>query len=310
MPYDLGPKLVVAIASSALFDLRESDRIFRENGEAAYRQHQRDNEHVVLQQGVAFPFIRRLLALNPLLECEPVEVILISRNDADTGLRVMNSIRAHGLNISRSAFMGGADPYPYLPAYGSSLFLSANADDVKGAIMAGHAAGRVMDSTIEDNSDDLELRVAFDFDGVIANDEAERVFHAGGLEKFHASEDEKSDVVMEPGPLKELLTKIAQLQQLELAKKTKDPKYKPLISIAIITARNSPADKRMILTLRAWGIIVDKMFNLGGVDKAKILAVYKPHIFFDDQQVHLDTACGIVPSVHIPFGIRNETTAK
>ncbi len=309
MPYELGQKLVVAIASSALFDLRESDGIFRENGEAAYRQHQRDHEQVVLMPGVAFPFIKRLLALNPLLECEPVEVILISRNDADTGLRVMNAIRSHGLGISRSAFLGGADPYPYLPAYGSSLFLSANDNDVRGAIMAGHAAGMVMESTIEDNDEDLELRVAFDFDGVIANDEAERVYAAGGLERFHASEDEKADIVMEPGPLQELLSKISQLQQLELAKKERDPDYKPLISIAVITARNAPADKRMILTLRAWGIIVDKMFTLGGVDKAKILEVYKPHIFFDDQRVHLDTACGIVPSVHIPFGIRNEAVA-
>ena len=306
MPFPIDEKLVIGIASSALFDLRESDRIFRESGYDAYRIYQRENENVGLDAGVAYPFIKRLLSLNS-DRWTPVEVVLLSRNDTDTGLRVLRSIDLHGLKITRAAFLKGNSPWPYIPAFRCSLFLSANSVDVKEAIMAGFPAGTVLNSSFKDNPEDKELRIAFDFDGVLADDESEKVYQESkDLTAYHDSEKEKALQSLNPGPLKVLLEKISNLQQIERKLFAANPAYRPILKTAIITARNSPAAERLVHTLRAWGITVDQTFLLGGVDKANVLAVFKPQIFFDDQQVHLDTACGIVPSVHVPFGIMNE----
>jgi 5'-nucleotidase len=232
--------------------------------------------------------------------------VLLSRNDPDTGLRVFRSIEKYPLEISRAAFLNGRSPYRYLPAYGASLFLSANQTDVQEAIMKGDPAGVVLDSAYVDDPEDVGLRVAFDFDGVLADDESERVYRqTGSLEEYHASERDKATVALNPGPLKGLLDKIACIQEHERRRAEADPEYQPLIRTAIITARNAPAHERLITTPREWGIVVDETFFLGGMDKTRILAVFRPHIFFDDQMVHLDTASGIVPSVHVPFGIAN-----
>lgn len=307
MPFRLDEKLVIGVASSALFDLRESDRIFRERGYEEYRLHQRENERVVLNPGVAFPFIKRLLTLNADERWTPVEVILLSRNDTDTGLRVLNSIEAAGLGITRAAFLKGSSPWPYIPAFRCSLFLSANEQDVKEAIMAGHPAGLVLDSKFVDDPADRELRIAFDFDGVLADDESEIVYQqTRDLKAYHSSEKEKAQQCLNPGPLKGLLEKIAQLQELERKLAAANPAYRPILKTAIITARNAPAHERLVHTLRTWGITVDQTFLLGGMEKSSILEIFKPHIFFDDQKVHLDTASGIVPSVHVPFGIMNQ----
>lgn len=312
MPYPIESKLVIAVASSALFDLRESDGVFRERGEEGYRAYQREHENDVLAPGVAFPFIRRLLKINGDTDADkPVEVILLSRNDPDTGLRVFNSIRAHGLEISRGAFVTGRAPYRYAAAFNASLFLSANEKDVREAMLAGQPAGLVLASKYEDDMTDNQLRVAFDFDGVLADDEAEIVFHTtGNLGAFHAAEEQKVLKAHNPGPLKELLLKIAALQTSERQKVANDPSYESKIRIAIVTARNAPSHKRMVTTLREWGIQVDETFFLGGIEKRRILEVFEPHIFFDDQRVHLDATAGVVPSVHIPFGIKNVQPAS
>ncbi len=306
MPYDLSDKLVIAIASSALLDLTESDRVFREQGENAYREHQREHEDIVLGQGVAFQFVKRLLGINESYEQPVVEVILLSKNDPDTGLRVFNSIEQYGLDITRGAFLSGRGPYAYIKRFNASLFLSANEEDVKEAIMAGCAAGRVLDAQHQDDPADKELRIAFDFDAVLIDDEAEKVYAKSGLEQFHATEQEKASTPHTPGPLQLLLSQIAGLQKSEREKAKADPSYRPLIRVAIITSRNAPAHKRMVTTLRAWDIQVDETFLLGGMDKSGILQEFNPHIFFDDQRIHLDAVSGIVPSVHVPFGVRNE----
>jgi 5'-nucleotidase len=306
VPYPIEEKLVVAVASSALFNLSDADKIFRDNGLDAYRQYQRDHQDDVLQPGVAFPFIQRLLSLNTHGSNQPIEVILLSRNDPDTGLRVFRSIEHHALRITRAAFLNGRSPYRYIPAYSASLFLSANRKDVQEAIMKGYPAGMVLESNYVDDPEDTGLRVAFDFDGVLADDEAERVYQSSrNLAQYHSSEREKAGTALSPGPLKELLEKIARIQERELERAKQDPSYEPLIRTAIITARNAPAHERLVTTLREWGITVDETFFLGGMDKTRILAIFRPHIFFDDQMVHLDTASGIVPSVHVPFGIAN-----
>lgn len=311
MSFPIEQKLVVAVASSALFDLSESHAVFLEKGEKAYRDHQRQRDSDILKPGVAFPFIKRLLSLNrPADKDEPVEVILLSKNDPDTGLRVMNSIEHYELPISRAAFVRGGDPFLYLDAFNASLFLSADEKNVKEAVMKGLPAGRVLASTYTDDPNDHELRVAFDFDGIIIDDEAERIFQVEGLEGFHRAEVKRALEPHNPGPLKRLLEEIGRIHQREIARAEKEANYRPVIRIAIITSRNAPAHKRMVTTLRAWGIEIDETFFLGGMDKNRILAQFKPHLFFDDQMTHAGPASGMVPSVHVPFGVTNQPKKK
>jgi 5'-nucleotidase len=308
MAYPIEQKLVVAIASSALFDLSQSHAVFVEKGEEAYRQYQRDRDAEILQPGVAFPFIKRLLALNhPEDRDEPVEVVLLSRNDPDTGLRVMNSIEHYQLPISRGAFVRGRDPFRYVNSFNACLFLSADELNVKEAVMAGLPAGRVLASNYSDDPNDHELRIAFDFDGVLIDDEAERVFQIEGLEGFHQAEARRALEPHNPGPLKRLLEEIGKIHQRELVKAGKDRDYTPVIRIAIVTSRNAPAHKRLVTTLRAWGIEIDETFFLGGMDKNRILSEFKPHLFFDDQISHVGPVAGTVPSVHVPFGVTNQS---
>ena len=306
MPYTLDDKLVVGIASSALFDLSESHALFLAQGTEAYRQHQRTHEDNTLPPGMAFPFIKRLLGLNVGKDTPAVEVVLISKNDPDTGLRVSKSIEEHGLGIIRMAFLRGGAPYKYIRAYNVSLFLSADAKDVRDAIMNGLPAGRVLPGTFTDEQHDKQLRIAFDFDGVIIDDEAEKVYREGGLERFRSSEKERAAEPHTPGLLAELLHKIAELQRSELEKAAADDSYEPLVRIAIITSRDAKAMERMVTTLRQWNIIVDETHMLGGLDKRPVLEVFSPHLFFDDQRIHLDHLAGSAPAVHIPFGVGNE----
>lgn len=305
MAYLIEKKLVIAIASSALFDLSESDKVFKELGEEAYRKFQEEHLDVPLRKGTAFPFIRRFLSLNEAFpEEQPVEVVLLSRNSPETGMRVFRSIRKYGLNISRAAFFSGKSPYEYVPAFNASLFLSANSTDVNNAIQAGYPAGRIIETHISDEEDDNVLRLAFDFDGVIADDAAEKVYKDENLEKFQESETQLSLVPHNPGPLQDLFTKISHFQELETLRILTDPAYQRKLKISIVTARNAPAHERMINTIKSWGVSVDEAFFLGGIEKKRILEVLKPHIYFDDQEIHLKNIDKI-PLVHIPFGIAN-----
>lgn len=310
MPYDLEKRLVIGVASSALFDLEQSDKVFREKGEQQYRTYQEENINVTLSPGVAFPFIRRLLSLNDLAEKQDeglVEVIVLSRNDPDTGLRVMRSIASHGLPITRAIFMQGKSPFKFMKPLNMALFLSQNQSDVRDALRAGLPAGHVQQSFMVDDSSDDSLRVAFDFDGVLAGDESEQVFASGGIEGFRDHEQLNLMTPHATGPLMDLLAKINAIQRVEESRRQVDSDYKPRLHVAIVTARNAPAHERAIQSLKAWGVTVNDAFFLGGIAKAPILEVLRPHIYFDDQLVHLESS--MVPSVHIPFGIRNSPTA-
>lgn len=299
-------KLVIAIASSALFDLTESDRIYQEEGIESYRKYQEENIDKTLARGVAFPFIRRFLSLNNFFpDQEPVEVVLLSRNSPETGLRVFRSIKDYGLNISRAAFFSGKSPHQYLPAFNTSLFLSGNGEDVQNAIKSGYAAGKVINTTVNDDEDDYGLRIAFDFDGVIVDDSAEKVFKdSNSIEVFNESEAKKSMIPLNPGPLQDLFRKISALQNLETQRIISDTSYQRFLTTSIITARNAPSHERMINTLKNWGIAVDETFFLGGIEKKRVLEIMKPHIYFDDQTLHLKHISHL-PLVHIPFGIGN-----
>ena len=310
MPFPIEQKLVIGVASSALFDLSESHQVYLEQGPEAYRHYQEQQRDVVLERGVAFSFIRRFLSINKCFAQQtPVEVVLFSRNSPETGLRVMHSIAHYGLDISRAAFMNGKSPYAYLPAFNASLFLSANEDDVKSAIAVNYPAGLVLPSRIADSEDldDVELRVAFDFDGVLADDESETVFKRNNdLDEFHAHERLHVARPHQPGPLADLFQKLAMMQQLEREAERDDPDYRRIVRIAIITARSAPSHERVVTTLKSWGVSADETFFLGGMEKARVLSVFKPHIFFDDQLSHLRAGPGgAIPMVHVPFGIAN-----
>jgi 5'-nucleotidase len=311
MPYPIDKKFVIAVSSSALFDLGESDRIFREQGPVAYKSYQEQNRNEILGKGVAFPFIRRFLNINARFGAEqPVEVVLLSRNSAATGRRVFRSIRHHGLDISRAAFTEGKSPYPYIPAFNAALFLSANEHDVQKAVAACYPAGTVLPSAVFDDPDDEELRVAFDFDGVLADDEAETVYRNGQLQQFIQHEQDHSHIPHNPGPLADLFRKLAFMQKLEDRAMEQDRNYKRILRTAIVTARNAPAHERVVTTLESWGVSANETFFLGGMSKERILTVFKPHIFFDDQKSHLSTSGKDIPMVHIPFGIANRVKSE
>ena len=306
MSYPIEDKLVIAVASSALFDLSVSDQVFREQGANAYKSFQEKHIDEVLNKGVAFPFVKRFLSINQNFPDQlPVEVVLLSRNSPATGKRVFRSIQSHGLDISRAAFVTGKSPYAYIEAFHASLFLSSNEADVKQAIQAGFPAGLVLPSSVNDDADG-ELRLAFDFDGVVADDEAESVFKNQGLPEFQEHESRKANIPHSPGLLAPLFKKLSALQQLENKLEASDKNYQRLIRTAIITARSAPAHERVITSLEKWGITPNETFFLGGMQKKHILSVFKPHMFFDDQRQHLQDSADNIPMVHIPFGIANK----
>lgn len=310
MAYPIERKLVIAVASSALFDLSESHDMFFKNGPKAYKEFQEANLNKVLNKGVAFPFIRRFLNINKRFPKQmPVEVVLLSRNSAITGKRVFRSIAHYELDISRAAFMEGNSPYEYIPAFNASLFLSANEGDVKRAIKSGYPAGTVLPSKVMDVESDEELRIAFDFDGVITDDESETIFIEGGLPEFHDYELANTHIPHKPGPLADLFKKLAFMQKLEDREQENDRDYKRIIRTSIVTARNAPAHERVITTLEDWGVSANEVFFLGGLKKERILSTLKPHMFFDDQRSHLESEAGDIPMVHIPFGIANQSSS-
>ncbi|MFE4257923.1 5'-nucleotidase [Streptomyces sp. NPDC056883] len=307
MKYDLSDRLVVGIASSALFDLSDCDAVFREQGEDAYRTYQGTHADDILGKGVAFPFIRRLLALNGLADPRDplVEVIILSRNDPDTGLRVMRSVAAHGLHISRAVFQQGRSAHRFMPALNMSLFLSANGSDVREAVADGLPAGHVLRTERVDDDADQELRIAFDFDGVLAGDASERIFRREGLDEFRAHEALNATTPHDPGPLRDFLAGINRIQRLEEEERLEDPTYRPRLRVSLVTARDAPSHERAVRSLRQWGLRVNDAFFLGGIDKAAVMRALDPHIFFDDQVSHLNGTAPATPSVHVPFGVVN-----
>lgn len=307
MPYPIESKIVIAVSSSALFDLTASDEIFRTRGDDEYREWMNARSDEPLERGNAFWFIRRFLSLNNgFAQGEgPAEVVLLSRNDPEAGIRVFKTIRHYDLDIVRAAFLDGRSPYPYISAFNASLFLSANPGDVRSAIEEGLPAGLIMSSGFGEDEEG-ELRVAFDFDGVIADDEAERLYRSpGGHEAFADAELRNADNPLDPGPMKTFFEKLAALQKHQRMDLGQNPGNRTAVRTAIITARNAPAHERVINTLKSWGIFTDEIFFLGGIEKRRILEVFKPHLFFDDQLSHLEGAGPMAACVHVPFGIAN-----
>ena len=297
MPYDLTNPLVIGISSRALFDLEAENRIFEEDGVDAYEAYQLAHERDVLRKGAAFSLAKAFLRLNALQPERLVEVIVMSRNSPNTSLRIFHSIRHYGLDIHRAALSGGAGIAPYLKAFSTDLFLSANAEDVKQAVDGGVAAGRILPGAPLElpDADAPQIRIAFDGDAVLFSAEAERVYQTGGLQAFESSEREKADVPLGKGPFANFLQTLAHLQ-----KRFPDGAHAP-VRTALVTSRSAPAHERAIKTLRAWNVRVDEAFFLGGVSKKEVLAAFGAHIFFDDQQIHAGPASEVVPSAVVPY---------
>lgn len=290
-------KLVVATSSRALFNLDESHLVFREQGLEAYEAYQRAHEDEPLAPGDAFPLVKKLLALNSRLGEPKVEVILLSRNTSDTGLRVFNSIAHYGLPITRAAFAGGGSPHRYVPAFSAHLFLSTNPEDVGLSLEAGFAAATILGGG-NGQVDDGMLRIAFDGDAVLFSDESERIFQEQGLAAFAANEQKAAHEPLHAGPFKPFLQALHHLQG-------EFGHDECPIRTALVTARSAPAHERVVRTFRAWNVRIDESLFLGGLKKTDFLRAFQADIFFDDQRGHCERASEYVATGHVPFGVTN-----
>ncbi len=285
-------KLVIAVSSRALFDLDESNQVFEQEGIDSYARYQIERENDILAPGSGFRLVEKLLAIN---ESEQfIEVILLSRNSADTGLRIFNSIQHYGLNIRRAAFSSGESPYQYISAFHAHLFLSVNSVDVQQALQSGCAAAMLLPQRNKalKESDDERVRIAFDGDAVIFSDESEKVFQSQGLEAFSSHEAALADEPLQGGPFKGFLAALHRLQQ-------HFPEDNCPIRTALVTARQAPAHKRVIHTLRAWQIRIDEALFLGGLSKGEFLKAFNADIFFDDQHHNCESANAHVTTGHV-----------
>jgi 5'-nucleotidase len=297
MPYSVEGKLVVAISSRALFDFEEENRVFDRDGEAAYITLQFARLDVPAREGVAFQLVKKLLAFNT-PKAQRVEVVILSKNDPVSGLRVFRSGVSAGLQLERGVFTRGRSPYRYLNSLKANLFLSANETDVMSALEAKCPAARVYpESTQAASRHAGEVRIAFDGDAVLFSDEAEAVYQRDGLEAFTRHETANALQPLPPGPFKPLLEALHRLQS---------EKHLPMkVRTALVTARSAPAHERAVRTLMEWNIAVDEAMFLGGLDKGAFLKAFEPDFYFDDQRGHIDSARLHVAAGHVPFGVAN-----
>lgn len=300
MPYSVEGKLVVAISSRALFDFEEENRVFEKDGEPAYIALQYARLDVPAREGVAFPLVKKLLAFNTPGQSR-VEVVVLSKNDPVSGLRVFRSAKTAGLGVERGVFTRGRSPYQYLEPLKANLFLSANEGDVMGALEAKVPAARVYPESAQAASRHAdEVRIAFDGDAVLFSDEAERIFKRDGLDAFTSSEVGAAREPLSGGPFKSFLAALHRIQ-------SDFPPERAPIRTAIVTARSAPAHERVVRTLRAWDIRIDEALFLGGLEKGPFLKAFGADIFFDDQRGHVDSAHRHdVAAGHVPYGVANE----
>jgi 5'-nucleotidase len=305
MSASLDGKLVVAISSRALFDFEQENEVFEQGDDRAYMRLQLERLDIPAKPGVAFSLVKKLLAFNhapagPLDQsvAEPVEVVILSRNDPVSGMRVFRSAQHYGLPIQRGSFTRGQSPWRYLKPLHANLFLSTHLSDVRAALDAGVPAAQVYPQSVHaGDAYPHEVRIAFDGDAVLFSDEAERVYQSQGLSAFQKHETDKAQQPLLAGPFKPLLTALQRLQQAGT------PTLR--IRTALVTARSAPAHERAIRTLMDWNIEVDEAMFLGGLPKGEFLREFEPDFFFDDQTGHVDSASRHVPSGHVASGVSN-----
>ena len=297
MAASLDGQLVVAISSRALFDFEEENQVFEQGDDRAYMKLQLERLEEPAKPGVAFSLVKKLLAFND-AQTQRVEVVILSRNDPVSGMRVFRSAQHYGLPIQRGSFTRGQSPWRYLKPLNANLFLSTHLSDVRAALDAGVPAAQVYPhSAHASDAHPHEVRIAFDGDAVLFSDEAERVFQAEGLSAFQAHERAKAAQPLLAGPFKPLLAALHRLQQ--------EGTPAMCIRTALVTARSAPAHERAIRTLMEWNIEVDEAMFLGGLPKGEFLKEFEPDFFFDDQTGHIESAAQHVPAGHVASGISN-----
>jgi 5'-nucleotidase len=294
-------QLVVAISSRALFDFEEENKVFESADDREYMRLQLTRLELPAKPGVAYPLMRKLLGFNA-DGVRRVEVVILSRNDPVSGLRVFRSVKGAALGIERGVFTRGRAPFSYLRPLKANLFLSANEEDVRGALNAGFPAAMVYTQSLVTDSHPDEVRIAFDGDAVLFNDEAERVFRSHGLDAFQTHEEDHATRPLPPGPFKPLLEALHRLQRVDQGS------VRMRLRTALVTARSTPAHERAIRTLMDWNVNVDEAMFLGGLEKGPFLREFEPDFFFDDQTRHVESASQHVPSGHVPHGVANEGT--
>lgn len=297
MPYDISNKLKIAVTTRALFRLEEEDKLYKEQGTKVYEAYQIKKENELIPKGAAFSLIQSLLSINKIEALKDrVEVILVTRNNANSGIRVFNSIEKYNLEITRGIFSGGGELVPYLSALEIDLFLTANPNDAQAAIDSGIPAATLLTNDIPeyDSESNNGIRIAFDGDAVLFSDESEVIYKKQGLDSFKENEALHANDPMKEGPFAKFLKVIAELQATLGEKQT-------FIRTALVTARNAPSHERVIKTLREWGVRIDEMFFLGGISKTPILKAFGAQIFFDDQKTYTESASTVVPSGTVPY---------
>ena len=308
MPLNLSDTLVIGISATALFDLKEADKVFREkfsqdkdSAIAEYRKYMLEREDEALEDGTGMPLVKALLELNkyqPEGEAPLIEVVVMSRNSPETGIRVLQNIRINKLKIARHAFTGGESVVSYLEAFDVDLFLTTTVKDAQKVIDGKTCAAAILKSPPENHKKipEGQVRIAFDGDAVLFDESSEIVYKSEGLDSFNRLEDQQQNEPMKEGPYAALLKKLSRLQD----RLPFSVEYSP-VRISIVTARNAPAEMRVIKTLRHWGVYVDEIFFLGGMEKTQVLEAFHPHIFFDDQELHIENASKVVPSGKVPY---------
>lgn len=297
MPIDFSDILVVGVSTRALFNLEVENQVFHEQGIEAFRAYQLEHENTLLEPGTAFFLVQSLLELNTIANKQIVEVVVMSRNSPETGMRVLNSIEEYALPITRVALTGGEPLAPYIDAYDVDLFLSKDAKDVQAVIDSKQSAAALLYAPPTTfTPKDARVKIAFDADAVLFSDESELRYKTEGIDSFHQYEKEHENDPLDEGPFAKLLIKLSKIQE-HLPMRIE---YSPL-RLAIVTARNAPSHKRVVKTLRKWNVYVDEVYFLGGLSKDKILEAFGAHIFFDDQDTHLNPASKVVPSGKVPY---------
>lgn len=292
MGVNLSEILVVGVSTRALFDLEIENEVFENEGIEAFRKYQLENEEQLLKPGTAFYLVQSLLQLNKIANKKIVEVVVMSRNSPETGVRVLNSIQKHNLDITRVALTGGEPLSPYIDAFYIDLFLSKDHKDVQTVIDSKECAAALLYAPpTAFNPKDARVKIAFDADAVLFSDESEYRYKTEGMEPFHQYEKEHENDPLAEGPFAKLLIKLSKIQEHLPTRIENSP-----LRLAIVTARNAPSHMRVIKTLRKWNVYVDEVYFLGGLAKDKILEAFGAHIFFDDQDTHLDGASKVVPS--------------
>lgn len=297
MAVDLSQILVIGVSTRSLFNLEKENEIFEKDGVQAFRDYQLAHENEPLEPGTAFHLVKNLLQLNQLAKKQVVEIVVMSRNSPETGVRVLHSLQTHGLAITRLAFSGGEPLSPYIQAYSIDLFLSKDSSDVQQVIDSREcAAALIYAPPSEMLFDDTKVKIAFDADAVLFSDESEQRYKREGLDAFQQFESDHMDIPLTEGPFANLLKKLSRLQH-QLPFGIEDSPLR----LAIVTARSAPAHLRVIKTLRNWDVYVNETYFLGGLSKDKVLAAFGAHIFFDDQDHHLESASKVVPSGKVPY---------